>query len=109
MSMSSLRHPRHRPLVTAAAALVLLPLVLQAIGLTLDTSAVVVIMAIAAMGLNLLVGTTGLVSFGHSVWFGIGGYAVAISQLRWMPGQFVLPLDGHDALGDAADDRRGIT
>ena len=60
---------------------------MQAIGLTLDTATVVVILAMAAMGLNLLVGTTGLVSFGHSAWFGIGGYAAALAQLHWFPGQ----------------------
>jgi branched-chain amino acid transport system ATP-binding protein len=81
-----------QPLWVGAVALVVLPLALQAIGLTLDTAAVVVILAIAAMGLNLLVGTTGLVSFGHSVWFGIGGYAAAISQKHWFAGQMVVPL-----------------
>ncbi|MCU0937558.1 MAG: branched-chain amino acid ABC transporter ATP-binding protein/permease [Burkholderiaceae bacterium] len=81
-----------QPLWVGAVALVVLPLALQAIGLTLDTAAVVVILAIAAMGLNLLVGTTGLVSFGHSVWFAIGGYAAAISQKHWFPGQMVVPL-----------------
>ena len=65
---------------------------LRAIGLTLDTATVVVILAMAAMGLNVLVGTTGLVSFGHSAWFGIGGYAAALAQLHWFKGQFVLPL-----------------
>jgi len=64
---------RHQPLWIGAVGLVLLPFVLQAVGLTLDTAAVTVILAIAAMGLNLMVGTTGLVSFGHGVWFGIGG------------------------------------
>ncbi len=81
-----------RPLWVGAFALTVLPFALQAVGLTWDTSAVVVILCIAAMGLNLLVGTTGLVSFGHSVWFGIGGYAGAISQKHWMPGQMGLPL-----------------
>jgi hypothetical protein len=81
-----------RPLWVGALALTVLPFALQAVGLTWDTSAVVVILCIAAMGLNLLVGTTGLVSFGHSVWFGIGGYAGAISQKHWMPGQILLPL-----------------
>jgi branched-chain amino acid transport system ATP-binding protein len=84
--------PRHRPLWIAAIALVLLPFLLRACGLTLDVATQVVVLAIAVMGLNLLVGTTGLVSFGASAWFGIGGYAAAIAQLKWLPGQFVLPL-----------------
>ena len=84
--------PQRRPLAIGAVALVALPIVLQAIGLTLDTATVVVILAIAALGLNLLVGTTGLVSFGHSAWFGIGGYAAALAQLHWFPGSVVLPM-----------------
>jgi len=35
------------------------------------------IAAIAAIGFNLLLGYTGLLSFGHSAYFGIGAYAVA--------------------------------
>ncbi len=82
----------HKPLVIGALALIALPFALRAIGLTVDTAAVIVILCIAAMGLNLLVGTTGLVSFGHSVWFGIGGYAAGISQKHWFPGQMAVPL-----------------
>ena len=36
------------------------------------------IMAIAALGFNLLLGYTGLLSFGHSAYFGVGAYAVAL-------------------------------
>ena len=83
---------RYRSMVTVAIALVLLPFVLQAVGLTWDEATVVVILGLAAMGLNLLVGTTGLVSFGHSAWFGIGGYAAALAQRYWFQGQMWLPL-----------------
>jgi len=34
-------------------------------------------MAIAVLGFNLLLGYTGLLSFGHSAYFGVGAYAVA--------------------------------
>lgn len=36
------------------------------------------IFAIAALGFNLLLGYTGLLSFGHSAYFGTGAYAVAL-------------------------------
>lgn len=85
-------HQKTRPLWTGAAGLIALPVVLQALGLTLDNAAVVVILAIAAMGLNVLVGATGLVSFGHSAWFGIGGYAAALAHLHWFKGQMIVPL-----------------
>ena len=46
-------------------------------------ASMVVALAIAAMGLNLLVGYTGLVSFGHGAWFGIGAYAAGLIQRNW--------------------------
>jgi branched-chain amino acid transport system permease protein len=36
------------------------------------------VMAIAVLGFNLLLGYTGLLSFGHSAYFGVGAYAVAL-------------------------------
>jgi branched-chain amino acid transport system permease protein len=38
----------------------------------------IVILALFATSLNLLIGSTGLVSFGHAAYFGIGAYACAI-------------------------------
>src|SRR5215210_1283458 len=75
----------------AAVALAVLPFALDALGLTLKTSADVAIMAVAVMGLNILVGHTGLVSFGHGAWFGIGAYAAAIVQRHLFPGDMALP------------------
>ena len=51
-----------------------------------------VTLAIATMGLNLCVGYTGLVSFGHGAWFGIGAYAAGLIQLHWFGGEIWLPL-----------------
>ena len=82
---------KYQPLWIGAVALVVLPFALQALGLTLTSATDVVIFAIAALGLNLLVGYTGLTSFGHGAWFGIGAYAAALSQKYWFPGQIVPP------------------
>ncbi|MGB5807460.1 ATP-binding cassette domain-containing protein [Castellaniella sp.] len=82
----------YRPLWTGILCLILLPFALQSVGLTLDSATLVVILAMAAMGLNLLVGYTGLVSFGHSAWFGIGGYAAALAQIHWFPNQIFMPI-----------------
>jgi branched-chain amino acid transport system ATP-binding protein len=79
------------PLALAALTLVLLPFVLDAVGLPLRTAIDVVAYAIACMGLNILVGHTGLVSFGHGAWFGLGAYAAAISQRQWFAGGVLLP------------------
>ncbi len=81
-----------QPLWIAAIALVVLPLAMRVIGLTTDTASTVVILAIAAMGLNLCVGYAGLVSFGHGAWFGIGAYAAAILQRTWFGGEIWLPI-----------------
>ncbi|HEY6003675.1 MAG TPA: branched-chain amino acid ABC transporter permease [Anaeromyxobacter sp.] len=43
----------------------------------------VMILAIFAMSLDLLVGTTGLVSFGHAAYYGIGAYALALLAPRY--------------------------
>ena len=65
--------PKYRPLLIAAAGLLVLPFVLPALGLTLTTATDVVLFAMACMGLNILVGHTGLVSFGHGAFFGLAG------------------------------------
>ncbi|UEM25391.1 branched-chain amino acid ABC transporter ATP-binding protein/permease (plasmid) [Skermanella mucosa] len=81
-------------LVAAAAGILALPFLFEAIGLTFDAATVCLILVIAALGLNLLVGYTGLVSFGHGAWFGIGAYAAALIQLNWMPGGLFTPVLG---------------
>ena len=78
-------------LLVPTVSLALLPLVLDALGLPLRSAIDVVVFAIACMGLNVLVGYTGLVSFGHGAWFGLGAYAAALSQLHWFAGGIVLP------------------
>ncbi len=70
-------------LLVAAAILVglaLVPVLASLLGqlyyVTLFTR--IVILAIAAVGLNLILGFGGLVSFGHAMYVGIGAYAVGI-------------------------------
>ena len=79
------------PLLIAALALLVLPFALDRLGLPLRSSIDVIVFAIAAMGLNVLVGYTGLVSFGHGAWFGLAAYAAALSQLHWFRDSFVAP------------------
>src|SRR5207237_1259694 len=83
---------KYRPLLLASLALVVLPLVLPLLGLSLNTGTMVVALAIAAMGLNLCIGYTGLVSFGHGAWFGIGAYAAGLIQRNWFTNDIFLPL-----------------
>jgi ABC-type branched-subunit amino acid transport system ATPase component/ABC-type branched-subunit amino acid transport system permease subunit len=83
---------KYQPLLLAALAVIVLPFALRACGLSLNTGIMVVALAVAAMGLNLCIGYTGLVSFGHSTWFGLGAYAAGLMQLHWFPGEIWLPL-----------------
>lgn len=90
MSRDALSSDRWPPII-AAAALLVLPFALDAVGLPLRSSIDVVVFAIACMGLNVLIGYTGLVSFGHGAWFGLAAYAAALSQKHWFPGGVILP------------------
>jgi branched-chain amino acid transport system permease protein len=70
--------PKLLLLAAAVAVLVILALLPLYIGLY-QTQLLTygLIAAIAALGFNLLLGYTGLLSFGHSAFFGIGAYSVA--------------------------------
>ncbi len=83
---------KYRPLWLAALAVIVLPFALYLMGLSLNTGTMVVALAIAAMGLNLCIGYTGLVSFGHGAWFGIGAYAAGLIQRNWLNNDIFLPL-----------------
>ena len=80
------------PLALAAIGLAILPLLMNAIGLGTTSATEIVIFSIACMALNILVGATGLVSFGHGAWFGLAAYAAGLMQRNWFPGQFALPI-----------------
>jgi branched-chain amino acid transport system permease protein len=73
------------------AALILLPLYSAASGnifiLTLFTR--IIIFALAAAGLNLIMGYGGMMSFGHAAYLGIGGYAVGILAAEGFGSGFV--------------------
>src|SRR5258707_6443228 len=79
------------PLLIAALGLLVLPPVLLALGLTMTSATEVVIFAVACMALNILVGYTGLVSFGHGAWFGLAAYAAALIQRNLMHDSFFGP------------------
>src|SRR6478672_1765486 len=90
--MTSTFAAKYRPLLLAALAVIVLPFGLYLMGLSLNTGTMVVALAIAAMGLNLCIGYTGLVSFGHGAWFGIGAYAAGLIQRNWFNNDIFLPL-----------------
>jgi branched-chain amino acid transport system permease protein len=65
----------------ALAALAALPL--AGGGFYVDLVTKVMILAMFAMSLDLLVGYTGLVSFGHAAFFGVGAYTLALAAPRY--------------------------
>jgi len=76
----ALANPRNAAVAALLVMLALLPLYTALTGntfvMTLFTR--VLILAIAAGSLNLIMGYGGMVSFGHAVYLGLGGYAVGI-------------------------------
>ncbi|MCX7325800.1 MAG: branched-chain amino acid ABC transporter ATP-binding protein/permease [Hyphomicrobiales bacterium] len=80
------------PLIVAAFGLIMLPFVMRFIGLGVTSATEVVIFAMACMALNVLVGHTGLVSFGHGAWFGLAAYTAGLVQREWLPGHFLVPV-----------------
>src|SRR3954465_14428669 len=84
--------PKLRDLPYALAGLVALPFLLSAIGLGVTSATEVVIFAMACMALNILVGYTGLVSFGPGAWFGLAASAAPTAQREHFAGHFLLPL-----------------
>ena len=82
--------------VLLGAILIALPTVLKPYQTILLSYGLV--MAIAALGFNLLLGYSGLTSFGHSAYFGAGTYTVAFLVKYFS----VSSMEVHIAVGIAA-------
>jgi branched-chain amino acid transport system permease protein len=81
---------RRAALLTALALLALFPVT----GATFYTDLVtkVMILAIFALSLDLLVGYTGLVSFGHAAYYGIGAYTLGLMAPKYEAANLWLTL-----------------
>jgi len=85
------RVPGHRLLsVLTLLALAVIPPVAFLVGQTfwLDIATRMVILSIAAVSLNLVLGYGGMVSFGHAAFIGLGAYAVGIPSYHALYGGF---------------------
>lgn len=114
---------RWRPLViwlVTVASVIVLPFVFSS-GSSISLMSQVGVFIIFALSYNMLLGQTGLLSFGHAVYFGIGGFAAlhVIHAVQtgwlWWPLEWV-PLAGGLAglllaviLGSFATRRGGVT
>jgi branched-chain amino acid transport system permease protein len=73
------------PLLATVAIFASAPLWTQRIGLYDYLALEVLIWALFAMAYNMMLGYTGLPSFGHAAFFGIGGYAFGLFQFNAYP------------------------
>jgi branched-chain amino acid transport system permease protein len=86
-----IRDPRIALIAALLIFLALLPVYVMTGGnnflLSLFTR--IIILALAATSLNLILGYGGMVSFGHAVYIGIGGYVVGILAKEGIPSGFI--------------------
>ena len=87
------RAARH-PLVWLYAWFLVIPFVMTAVQSTVSLGTEIVVFTLLAIAYNLLMGYTGLVSFGHSAFFGLGGYAAGLVQIHLVKGMVVPLLAG---------------
>ncbi|WP_298255816.1 ATP-binding cassette domain-containing protein [Bradyrhizobium sp.] len=69
------------PILVAGVVFAVLPLVLPLVGSSASLATEIAIYALYGLGFNLLLGYTGLVSFGASAFFGAASYAAGLSML----------------------------
>jgi branched-chain amino acid transport system permease protein len=75
---------RTRGLDVAICLLLLFaPFWMNAIGGYTELATRIVVMGLAAMSLNFLLGFTGVLSFGHAAYFGLGAYGTAMAIKYW--------------------------
>jgi branched-chain amino acid transport system permease protein len=74
-----------RFVLLTAVGLALFPLVLHPIGGYAGLATQILIVSVAAVAFNLLLGYAGMLSYGQAMFYGGGGYVAAILLLRAMP------------------------
>ncbi len=78
----AVRHAPARPWLTAAivwALLLTVPVWLPMLGGYTALAGRVLVLGLAAMSFNILLGFTGVMSFGHAAYFGLGAYGAGLS------------------------------
>ena len=88
---------RAGPILTNAAiwaVLVAVPFWLPAVGGYTSLGSRILIYALCSMGLNLLMGFTGMTSFGQAAYFGLGGYGAGLMMMHVMNNTWLAVLAG---------------
>src|SRR6201990_1231393 len=85
MLMGPVDLQKQAPNVAVWLLLLAMPFWLPAVGGYVELGSRVVVLGLAAMALNFLLGFTGVLSFGHAAYFGLGAYGVGmtIKFLNW--------------------------
>jgi branched-chain amino acid transport system permease protein len=69
----------HRVSIAVGVLLLFMPFWMGAIGGYTELASRILVMGLAAMSLNFLLGFTGVLSFGHAAYFGLGAYGAAMA------------------------------
>ncbi|MFI5033871.1 MAG: branched-chain amino acid ABC transporter permease [Reyranellales bacterium] len=94
-------------LVIIWALLLTVPFWLPFLGGYTAIAARVLVMALAAMGLNMLLGYTGVLSFGHAAYFGLGAYGAGLT-LKYVAASTPLAILAGTLLGGIAGTLFGL-
>src|SRR5262249_28127780 len=70
---------RHAASIIVWVVLITMPYWMDAVGGYTELASRVVVLGLAAMALNFLLGFTGVLSFGHAAYFGLGAYGAAMT------------------------------
>lgn len=81
--LSSISQLAQHPMVAIAILFAALPIITKPVGLDVGTE--IVHLCLFAVAFNLLLGYTGIGSFGHSLWFGLGAYGLGLFQIYVFP------------------------
>jgi len=73
------------PMLALFAVFATLPWWIEAVGLYPYLGVEIMIWIVFALGFNLLLGTSGLPSFGHGAYFGVGAYGFGLAQFHLHP------------------------
>ncbi len=72
--------------------LLVLPYALENLKSTALMASQILIFAVVGLGFNILLGYTGLLSFGHGMFLGMGMYGATLAQLHFFRGGFTIPI-----------------
>ena len=85
---------RHAPSLLVWVVLITIPYWISAFGGYTELASRIVVLGLAAMSLNFLLGFTGVLSFGHAAYFGLGAYGVGMTLKYLYPSTSVAILVG---------------